>query len=167
MDDPNITMEEYIRLEEEKAHRRDKVYNWETATYVSYDFDYFKEFEKEFPAIAYNDALTSKLDFSPEPNDNDNDKIDIKESSGDNVINTDVGASAQGSNKLFKTSHDTISKIFTAKICIEELSDNVVTWNYLNKGMPFIFIIKNLYVPFGISFYPKLFYKDEIKLGQV
>nr|GEX69226.1 hypothetical protein [Tanacetum cinerariifolium] len=28
------------------------------------DFDYFKDFEKEFPAIAYNDALTSKLDFS-------------------------------------------------------------------------------------------------------
>ncbi|GJY54902.1 hypothetical protein Tco_0446566 [Tanacetum coccineum] len=33
MDDPNITMEEYIRLEEEKACRRGKVYNWETATY--------------------------------------------------------------------------------------------------------------------------------------
>ncbi|GJW52176.1 ribonuclease H-like domain-containing protein [Tanacetum coccineum] len=33
---------------------------------VSYydDFDYFKNFEKEFSAIAYNDALTSKLDFS-------------------------------------------------------------------------------------------------------
>ncbi|GJX69367.1 hypothetical protein Tco_0305094 [Tanacetum coccineum] len=28
------------------------------------DFDYFKDFEKELPAIAYNDALTSKLDFS-------------------------------------------------------------------------------------------------------
>nr|GEW41138.1 hypothetical protein [Tanacetum cinerariifolium] len=36
---------------------------------VSYfdDFDYFKNFEKEFPAIAYNDALTSKLVFSHEP----------------------------------------------------------------------------------------------------
>ncbi|GKE07689.1 hypothetical protein Tco_1411240 [Tanacetum coccineum] len=33
MDDPNITMEEYIRLEEEKARRCGKVYNWETATY--------------------------------------------------------------------------------------------------------------------------------------
>ncbi|GJU39618.1 hypothetical protein Tco_1192575 [Tanacetum coccineum] len=28
------------------------------------DFDYFKDFEKELPAIAYNDALTSKLDSS-------------------------------------------------------------------------------------------------------
>ncbi|GKA46354.1 hypothetical protein Tco_0739237 [Tanacetum coccineum] len=35
MDDPNITMEEYIRLEEEKARRRGKVYNWETAAYGS------------------------------------------------------------------------------------------------------------------------------------
>ncbi|GKG14747.1 hypothetical protein Tco_0354347, partial [Tanacetum coccineum] len=36
---------------------------------VSYfdDFDYFKDFEKEFPAITYNDALTSKLEFSTEP----------------------------------------------------------------------------------------------------
>ncbi|GJR91495.1 hypothetical protein Tco_0215506 [Tanacetum coccineum] len=33
MDDPNMTMEEYIKLEEEKARRRDKVYNWESATY--------------------------------------------------------------------------------------------------------------------------------------
>ncbi|GKE11469.1 hypothetical protein Tco_1415020 [Tanacetum coccineum] len=135
MDDPNITMEEYIRLEEEKACKRGKVYNWETAKYgkicplndnkidfrisfdesddeaytvifdensfsykiisvndlktdsendndkvnmpsfpspeptVSYfdDLDFFKDFEKEFPAIVYNDALTSKSDFLTEP----------------------------------------------------------------------------------------------------
>ncbi|GJT92802.1 hypothetical protein Tco_1081647 [Tanacetum coccineum] len=36
---------------------------------VSYfnDFDFLKDFEKEFPAVAYNDALTSKLDFLTEP----------------------------------------------------------------------------------------------------
>ncbi|GJZ11031.1 ribonuclease H-like domain-containing protein [Tanacetum coccineum] len=33
MDDPNITMEEYIRLEEEKARKRGKEFNWETAKY--------------------------------------------------------------------------------------------------------------------------------------
>ncbi|GJR63829.1 hypothetical protein Tco_0009894 [Tanacetum coccineum] len=33
MDDPNITMEEYIRLEEEKAQKCGKVFNWETAKY--------------------------------------------------------------------------------------------------------------------------------------
>ncbi|GJZ53842.1 hypothetical protein Tco_0608727 [Tanacetum coccineum] len=35
---------------------------------ISYfdDLNYFKDFEKEFPTIAYNDALTSKLDlFEP------------------------------------------------------------------------------------------------------
>ncbi|GKE78399.1 hypothetical protein Tco_1544519 [Tanacetum coccineum] len=133
MNDPNITIEECIRLEEEKARRHGKVYNWETATYgkiwndddvhdlrsiktkfpaivfgdaftsevrlsyeptvsppndnetefrisfdesddedytpaVSYfdDLDFFKDFEKEFPAIVYNDTLTSKLDFLTE-----------------------------------------------------------------------------------------------------
>ncbi|GJX96062.1 hypothetical protein Tco_0351860 [Tanacetum coccineum] len=36
---------------------------------VSYfdDLDYFKDFEKEFSAIVYNDALTSKVDFLSEP----------------------------------------------------------------------------------------------------
>nr|GEW03327.1 hypothetical protein [Tanacetum cinerariifolium] len=36
---------------------------------VSYfdDLDYFKDFENEFSAIVYNNALTSKLDFLTEP----------------------------------------------------------------------------------------------------
>ncbi|GJR47375.1 hypothetical protein Tco_1315478 [Tanacetum coccineum] len=271
MDNPNITVEEYIRLEEEKAGRHGKVYNWETATYalscehtvsslnndeidirisfdesddedcmiifdknsfsykiisvnnlktdsendndkvnipslpspkltVSYfdDLDYFNDFEKEFPAIVYNDALTSKLDFlnepteSPQhidefdlnderslsecdeeeqnilnfndlfpfnviyPNDlksdkeNDDDKIDIKHSSGDMSI-----------IPFLETNHDTSNKFFKTETFIKELNFNIMTWNHLNKGMSFIFLIKNLYVPFGIPFDPKLFYKDE------
>ncbi|GKB24532.1 hypothetical protein Tco_0863933 [Tanacetum coccineum] len=71
MDDPNITMEEYIRLEEEKARRRGKVYNWETATYgkIWYDEDVhnLRSFETEFPAIVFNDALTSEVTLSCEP----------------------------------------------------------------------------------------------------
>ncbi|GJR96823.1 hypothetical protein Tco_0268997 [Tanacetum coccineum] len=127
---------------------------------ISYfdDLDYFKYFEKEFPAIVYNDALTSRLDFLIEPTaspqhidefnlkdetslsecdeeeqnvlnfndlfpfnviypndskldkDNDDDKVNIEHSSGDlsvkllpDVINTDVGAYAHGSNKLLET----------------------------------------------------------------
>ncbi|GKB37539.1 putative reverse transcriptase domain-containing protein [Tanacetum coccineum] len=31
------------------------------------DLDFFKDFEKEFPTIVYNDALTSKSNFSTEP----------------------------------------------------------------------------------------------------
>ncbi|GJV25981.1 hypothetical protein Tco_1378676 [Tanacetum coccineum] len=121
------------------------------------DLDYFKDFEKEFPAIVYNDAQTSKSDLLTEPilhefnlkdetalseydeeeqnvicfndlflfnviypnelktdTDNDNDKVDIEHSSKDlyveplpDVINTDVGAYAQWSNKLLETSINT------------------------------------------------------------
>ncbi|GJS87634.1 putative ribonuclease H-like domain-containing protein [Tanacetum coccineum] len=206
MDDPNITMEEYIRLEEEKARKCGKVFNWETAKYgrIWYDedvhdlrsveiefpaivfndnsendnekvnmplfpspeptvsciddLDFFKYFENEFLAIVYNDALTFKSDSSTEPveipqhidefdetslsecddekqniiyfndlfpfnviypddlshKDNDDDKIDIKQSSRDNVINTDVGAYAQGSNKLLETTHQQQYENFSA-----------------------------------------------------
>nr|GEW32996.1 hypothetical protein [Tanacetum cinerariifolium] len=65
MDDPNITMEEYIRHEEEKARRRGKVYNWETAIYgkIWYDEDVhdLRSVETEFPAIVLNDALTFEV----------------------------------------------------------------------------------------------------------
>ncbi|GJW00699.1 hypothetical protein Tco_1555950 [Tanacetum coccineum] len=54
MDDPNITMEEYIRHEEEKARRRGKLYNWETATYAKIwdneDVHNLRYVETEFPA---------------------------------------------------------------------------------------------------------------------
>ncbi|GJS40790.1 hypothetical protein Tco_0565833 [Tanacetum coccineum] len=183
---------------------------------VSYfdGLDYFKDFEKEFPAIVYNDALTSKLDFLTEPTvspqhieefsfedetslsvcdeeeqnvlyfndlfhfnviypddsksnkDNDDDKIHIKPSSGGNVINTDDGACAYGSNKLLETSHDTSIFFFKTETFINELNVNIVAWNYLNNGM-ILNLIKNLYVSFGIPFNPKLFFKDGIKLGQV
>ncbi|GJZ49895.1 hypothetical protein Tco_0604085 [Tanacetum coccineum] len=327
MDNPNLTMGEYIRLEEEKARKHGKVFNWQTATYgkiwdnedvhglgsvetefpaivfndtltseatlsceptvsslnndeidfrISFDesddedytvifdkksfsykiisinnlktdsendndkvnmhllpspkptvsyFDnlnFFKDFENEFLAIVYNDAQTSKSDLLTElilnhqhidefnlkdetslsecdeeeqnvlnfndlfpfnvvypddlksDKDNDDDKIDIEHSLGDlsvkplpDVINTDVGAYAHGSNKLLETSHDTSNKFFKTETFIKGLNFNIMTWNHLNKGMSFIFLIKNLYVPFGIPFDPKLFYKDGIKLGQV
>ncbi|GJY97094.1 hypothetical protein Tco_0514004 [Tanacetum coccineum] len=71
MDDPNITMEEYIRLEEEKERRRGKVCNWETTTYgkIWYDEDVhgLRYVEIEFPAIVFNDTLTSEVALSCEP----------------------------------------------------------------------------------------------------
>nr|GEZ16275.1 hypothetical protein [Tanacetum cinerariifolium] len=39
MDDSNITMEEYIRLEEEKAQKCGKVFNWETVRYGKIWYD--------------------------------------------------------------------------------------------------------------------------------
>ncbi|GJS40305.1 hypothetical protein Tco_0565348 [Tanacetum coccineum] len=174
---------------------------------VSYfdDLDFLKDFENEFLAIVYNDALTSKSDSSTEPveiphridefnlkteislsecdeeeqkvmyfhdlfpfniiypadlesdKDNDNNEIDIIQSLEGDVINIDV----QGSNKLLKTNHDRISKIFNVKSFIMELKVNIVAWNYLINGM-LLNLIKNFYVPFGIPFNPKLFYKDGV-----
>ncbi|GKA59308.1 hypothetical protein Tco_0758621 [Tanacetum coccineum] len=90
MDDPNITMEEYIRLEKEKARRCGQVYNWETATYgkIWYDEDVhdLRYVETEFPAIVFNDTLTSEATLSCEPtvsslNDNEIDfRISFDES---------------------------------------------------------------------------------------
>ncbi|GJY87706.1 hypothetical protein Tco_0502334 [Tanacetum coccineum] len=163
MDDPNITMEEYIRLEEEKARRRAIIFN-DAFTFevmlsceptvsplnnnkidfrISFDESDDEDYMNEFSAIVYNDTLTSKSDFLTEPalspqhinecnlkdetsfskcdeeeqnvlyfndlfpfnviypddsksdKDNDDDKIDIKQSPGGNVINTDNGAYAQ------------------------------------------------------------------------
>ncbi|GKC59661.1 hypothetical protein Tco_1087259 [Tanacetum coccineum] len=242
MDDPNITMEEYIRFEEEKARRHAIVFNdtlmseptissfnneidfrisfdesddedytviYDKKSFsykinsvddlkidsendndkvnmpsflspeptVSYfdDLDFLKDFENKFPAIVYNDDLTSKSDFLTEPTvspqhidefnlkdetlfsecdedeqnvlyfndlfpfnviylddsksdkDNDDDKIDIKQSLGGNVINTDDGAYAHGSNKLLETGHDKSNKFFKAVTFIKELNVNIMT----------------------------------------
>ncbi|GJZ98820.1 hypothetical protein Tco_0671273 [Tanacetum coccineum] len=68
MDDPKITMTEYIQLEDEKSCRRGREFNWETATYGKVrcfeDINYFKDFENQFPAIVYNDALISEWEIS-------------------------------------------------------------------------------------------------------
>ncbi|GJR95643.1 hypothetical protein Tco_0267817 [Tanacetum coccineum] len=57
MNDPNITMEEYIRLEEEKALSRGETFNWQTATFGRirhyYKEERFTNFEEEFPAIVF------------------------------------------------------------------------------------------------------------------
>ncbi|GJY77849.1 hypothetical protein Tco_0483650 [Tanacetum coccineum] len=232
MDDPNMTMEEYIKFEEEKARRHGRVFNWQTATYgkVRVDNDLYdlKSVEVKFPAIEIDDTVTpqdalpcksqiplpeptlspqhiNEFDLNDEASlsecdekeqnvlyfndlfsfnviypdnsksdkDNDDDKIDIEHSSGDmsiiplsNVINADVGAYAHGSNKLSETSHDTSNKIFKIETFIKKLNFNIMTWNHINNRM-LLNLIKILYVPFGIPFDPKLFYKDGNKLGQV
>ncbi|GJY71783.1 hypothetical protein Tco_0475486 [Tanacetum coccineum] len=84
MDDPSITIEEYIRLEKEKARRRGKVYNWETATYGKIwdnkDVHNLGSIEIEFPAIVFNDTLTSEVALSCEPTVSslNNDEIDFR-----------------------------------------------------------------------------------------
>ncbi|GJT64551.1 hypothetical protein Tco_1016031 [Tanacetum coccineum] len=99
MDNPNITMEEYMRLEEEKARRHGKVYNWETANYgkIWYDEAVYdlRSVETEFPSIVFNESYRLK-------------------------------------------------------------KHSLVNLRMLLN------LIKNLYVPFGISFDPKRYYKDGV-----
>ncbi|GKB37798.1 hypothetical protein Tco_0882740 [Tanacetum coccineum] len=84
MDDPNITIEEYIRLGEERARKQGKVFNWETAKYskIWYDEDVhdLRSIENEFPAIAFNDSLKSGETLSCEPTVSslNNDEIDFR-----------------------------------------------------------------------------------------
>ncbi|GJT15599.1 hypothetical protein Tco_0874305 [Tanacetum coccineum] len=64
MDDPNITMEEYIRLEEEKSRRRGRTFNWKNATFGKVknyedEDDHPIDFETEFPAIVFDNTLTA------------------------------------------------------------------------------------------------------------
>nr|GEU51271.1 zinc finger, CCHC-type [Tanacetum cinerariifolium] len=72
MDDPNITMEEYIRLEEEKAQRHGRTFNWQTATFKKVKYykdedDCFIDFETKFPAIVFDNTLTSDTALPCEP----------------------------------------------------------------------------------------------------
>ncbi|GJU36069.1 hypothetical protein Tco_1184423 [Tanacetum coccineum] len=71
MDESDLTMEEYIRLEEEKAQRLGQSFDWRSATYgkVNYfdDIDYFKDFESDFPAIVFNETLVPNRETRPKP----------------------------------------------------------------------------------------------------
>ncbi|GJT53447.1 hypothetical protein Tco_0988501 [Tanacetum coccineum] len=81
MDNPNITIEEYIRLEEEKDRKHCKVFNWETAMYgkmmgISFDNsddeDYTVIFDKN--AFSYKIISTNDLKMDSE---NDNEKVNM------------------------------------------------------------------------------------------
>ncbi|GKA61825.1 hypothetical protein Tco_0761344 [Tanacetum coccineum] len=120
--------------------------------------------EEEQNILYFNDLFPFNviyLDDLKSNKDNDDKPLgDVSVLPLPNEINTDVGAYVQGSSKLLKTSHDTSRKFFKTEIFVEEL--NITTWNHIHKGKPLIFIIKNLYVPFGIPFDPKRFYKDGV-----
>nr|GFA03058.1 hypothetical protein [Tanacetum cinerariifolium] len=62
MDDPNITIEEYIRLKEEKARTHGRTFNWQTATFGKVkhyedEDDCSIDFETEFPAIVFDNTI--------------------------------------------------------------------------------------------------------------
>ncbi|GJW91110.1 hypothetical protein Tco_0168663 [Tanacetum coccineum] len=83
MDDPNITMEEYIKLEEEKARRQGRTFNWQTATYGKMEYcenedDSFTNLETEYPAIVFDDTSNAALSWDPTVSPLDNNEIDFE-----------------------------------------------------------------------------------------
>ncbi|GJR55618.1 hypothetical protein Tco_1406139 [Tanacetum coccineum] len=83
MDDLNITMEEYIRLAEEKSQRHGRTFNWQIATFGKIENyededDCSIDFKTEFPAIVFdntfNTTLPCETTISP-PNES---KIDFR-----------------------------------------------------------------------------------------
>ncbi|GJU41103.1 hypothetical protein Tco_1194060 [Tanacetum coccineum] len=193
LDNPNITMEEFIRLEEEKAFRHGKVYNWETAMYgkIWYDEDFYdlRSVETEFPSIVFNDELSSEKTFSCEPtvsslNQNEIDfRISFDESDDEDYMVTDIAQKDKNKAKRTKPStgmeksvksrsrdRTNIAKITRKGQKPDEnehgngkntKNPKPGAQNYLNNGM-LLNLIKNLYVPFGIPFDPKRYYKDDV-----
>ncbi|GJT15134.1 hypothetical protein Tco_0873840 [Tanacetum coccineum] len=85
MDNPNITMEEYIRLQEEKALSRGETFNWQTATYGKMKYcededDCFTNIESEFPAIVLDNTITPReaLSWEPTVSPLNDDEIDFR-----------------------------------------------------------------------------------------
>ncbi|GKB79709.1 hypothetical protein Tco_0946604 [Tanacetum coccineum] len=83
MDDHNITMEEYIRLEEEKAQRQGRTFDWQTATYGRMEYfededDSFTNLDTEYPAIVFDDTSDAALSWEPTVSPLDNNEIDFK-----------------------------------------------------------------------------------------
>ncbi|GKB59540.1 hypothetical protein Tco_0915726 [Tanacetum coccineum] len=108
MDDPNITMEEYIQLMADKARGRDQTFNWETATYGEVycdDSDLFTDFETDFPAIVYNDASTSNQNVSYEPTVSIRRPSERDDNIGEVFINLEILKcwSLETSRRLFNT----------------------------------------------------------------
>nr|GEV38697.1 hypothetical protein [Tanacetum cinerariifolium] len=79
MDDPNITLEEYIRLEEEKAQRQGRTFDWQTARYDKREYyenkdDSFTNLEIEYLTMVFDDI--SDVAFSHEPTVKENQEKD-------------------------------------------------------------------------------------------
>ncbi|GKE09870.1 hypothetical protein Tco_1413421 [Tanacetum coccineum] len=131
------------------------------------DLDFFKDFENEFPTIVYNDALHSKSDrltehtLSPQHID----EFDLKDETSLSEYD-EVEQNVLYFNDLFSFNIIFPDDLKSGKDnddnkidIIQSSGVNIVVWNYLVKGM-LLNLIKNLYVPFGIPFDPKRYYKD-------
>ncbi|GJV28120.1 hypothetical protein Tco_1384568 [Tanacetum coccineum] len=173
MEDRDMTMKEYVQYETENALRNGKVYNWKTSTYgkIRYvdDINDLRFFD--FPAIVYDDALSLVSGFSSEHTISSQhvNEVNLKNETSMSEYD-DEEYNVISYNDLFPFNIISVndSKLDTDndddKIDIKQSSGNISIEPLHNVisidiGM-LINLIKNLYVPFGIPFGPKLFYTD-------
>ncbi|GJX96130.1 hypothetical protein Tco_0351928 [Tanacetum coccineum] len=82
MDDPNITMKEYIRLQEEKDLSHGETFDWQTAKYGKMEYcenkdDSFTNLKTEYPAIVFDDTSNVALLCEHAVSPLDNNEIDF------------------------------------------------------------------------------------------
>ncbi|GJZ28033.1 hypothetical protein Tco_0572680 [Tanacetum coccineum] len=75
--------QEYIRLEEEKAQRHGRTFNWQTATYGKKEYckdedDSFTNFETEYLAIVFDDTSDAALSCEPTVSPFNENEIDFR-----------------------------------------------------------------------------------------
>ncbi|GKD84982.1 hypothetical protein Tco_1356136 [Tanacetum coccineum] len=92
-------MEEYIKLQEEKALSCGETFDWQTSTYSKFEYceeedDSFTNFETEYPAIVFDDTSNAALSCEPTVgpfNENEIDfRISFDESDDEDYMNDKV-----------------------------------------------------------------------------
>ncbi|GJS46311.1 hypothetical protein Tco_0596432 [Tanacetum coccineum] len=151
MDNPDLTMKEYIELKAEKARR--------ISFDESDDEDYIVMYNKD----SFSYKLMSVTDFKTD-SENGIDEVDLPHNNLikqlDSDIDYNIDTQSLEFNKDFEINHD----IHREPPNMEDylIIIEVVIQKRFYEGMPLIFIIKNLYVPFGIPFDLERFYKDGV-----
>nr|GEU76537.1 putative ribonuclease H-like domain-containing protein [Tanacetum cinerariifolium] len=172
MDNSNITMEGYIRLEEEKSQRQGRTFNWQTARYGKmecYEDLSFTDVESEYSAIVLDDISDATFSSEPKVSPLDNNEINFNISFDEFddedymvVFNENSFSRKINSiNNLKTDSENENDKVNMPSSPSPEptIDASIVSWNCFNNSMPFN-LFKKLYVPFGIPFDPKQYYKD-------
>ncbi|GJX35966.1 hypothetical protein Tco_0247523 [Tanacetum coccineum] len=195
MDDPNITMEEYIRLEEEKAQRHGLTFDWQTAMFGKVknyedEDDCFADFETEFPTIVFDNPITSNtaLPYEPTVSSTNENKIDFRIflDESDDEDYTVIFDENSFSNKIIyvndlkmDSESDEILIPSSSEPTVDYLDDLDYFNDFKNEFPAIVYndgltskpdleieppmpsnLIMNLYVSFGIPFDPKQYYKD-------
>ncbi|GKA35023.1 hypothetical protein Tco_0721514 [Tanacetum coccineum] len=80
MDDANLTMEEYIKLEAEKYLRRGQMFNWETAAYEKARISFDESDDEDYTFIYDKTSVSCKLipvNYLKTDSENDNIKVNV------------------------------------------------------------------------------------------